>query len=137
MKEDNPQSATKTCSECGNPLGPGRSDRKFCNDICRTAYNNRRRGDSIAEPVISYRQEAFEKIFKILTTNQEMLMMYDIYKEPPYMFRDLLGKGFNPKYFTSERLIEGLLFKFCFDYGYHVTESGQVYIEESSEEIFC
>jgi predicted nucleic acid-binding Zn ribbon protein len=29
----------KNCLECSTPLGPGRSDRKFCNDICRTAYN--------------------------------------------------------------------------------------------------
>jgi len=64
-------------------------------------------------------------------------MMFDLYKEPPYIFRDLLGKGFNPKYFTSECLIGGLAFKFCFDYGYHVTENGQVYIEENRQEIFC
>src|ERR1700733_939599 len=107
----------KICLECGQPLGAGRSDRKFCNDVCRTAFNNRRREENILkEPAEAYTSKpAFQKIFNILISNRDMLEMYDLYVEQPYLLRDLLGKGFNPKYFTSEYSLEGgELFKFCF-----------------------
>ncbi|MBL4675664.1 MAG: hypothetical protein JKY70_05595 [Mucilaginibacter sp.] len=129
----------KTCLECGQPLGPGRDDRKYCNDICRTAYNNRRRKDEVIkspETLASVNPE-FQKLYEILLANRTTLMMWDTYKEEPYMLIDLLGKGFNLKYFTSECEIEGLPFKFCFDYGYHITSTGRVYIEERSSETFC
>lgn len=35
------------CRECGEPL-KGRSDKKFCGDGCRNAYNNRRRSSRTA-----------------------------------------------------------------------------------------
>jgi hypothetical protein len=130
----------KTCLECGQPLGAGRSDRKFCNDVCRTAFNNRRREENmLREPAAAYLPKpTFQKVFDILVNNRNMLEMYDLYVEQPHLLRDLLGKGFNPKYFTSEYQLEsGELFKFCFDYGYHVTDYGRVYILERPEEIFC
>ena len=130
----------KNCLECGQPLGAGRSDRKFCNDVCRTAFNNRRREENILkEPAEAFTPNpAFQKIFNILISNRNMLKMYDLYVEQPFLLRDMLGKGFNPKYFTSEYTLEGIgLFKFCFDYGYHITGDGRVYILERPEEIFC
>ncbi|WP_224491245.1 hypothetical protein [Robertkochia flava] len=35
----------KVCIECGEKL-LGRSDKKYCNDYCRNAYNNKRNKDS-------------------------------------------------------------------------------------------
>ena len=35
----------KFCMECGEKL-LGRSDKKYCNDFCRNAYNNKRNKDS-------------------------------------------------------------------------------------------
>jgi predicted nucleic acid-binding Zn ribbon protein len=130
----------KLCLECNEPLGPGREDRKFCNDVCRTAYNNRRRkepaGKEPAEP--SGDNPAFQHIYQILVKNRDTLMFYDCYKEEPHTIRDLQGHGFNLKYFTSEYHMEDIgIFKFCFDYGYHITEIGRVYIIEHSDEIFC
>jgi|GEM_PF-5839339 len=37
------QEPARCCKECGEPFG-GRSDKVFCCDSCRTAYNNRLRG---------------------------------------------------------------------------------------------
>lgn len=130
---------TKVCLECSRPLGVGRDDRKFCNDSCRTAYNNRRRKENTAkEPEGLYKDNPdFRKIYEIILNNRNLLMMWDHFREPTYMLRDLIGKGFIPKYFTSECEIDGLLFKFCFDYGYHITERGRIYIEEGPGEIFC
>lgn len=139
MNEISTTAHTKTCLECGQPLSAGREDRKYCNDICRTAYNNRRRKDEVTKtPGIQPSDNAqFQKIYGILLANRTTLMMWEHYNEPPYLLRDLLGKSFNLKYFTSECEIGGLLFKFCFDYGYHVTPQGRVYIEERSSETFC
>jgi hypothetical protein len=36
---------TKTCLQCGTELR-GRIDKKFCDDQCRTAYNNSIKTDS-------------------------------------------------------------------------------------------
>ncbi|MCH5686755.1 DUF2116 family Zn-ribbon domain-containing protein [Niabella sp. W65] len=33
----------KNCMACGKPV-KGRSDKKFCDDYCRNAYNNRANG---------------------------------------------------------------------------------------------
>jgi hypothetical protein len=35
----------KTCQACGKPL-KGRSDKKFCDDYCRNAYNNQLKSTS-------------------------------------------------------------------------------------------
>lgn len=139
MNEINKEKPAKLCLECGEPLGPGREDRKFCNDVCRTAYNNRRRKEPAAQqPETSGGNPAFQQIYQILIKNRELLMLHDYYKEEPYLLRDLQGLGFNLKYFTSEYTQEDIgIFKFCFDYGYHITETGRVYILERSEEIFC
>ncbi|MDO3641341.1 hypothetical protein [Mucilaginibacter sp. L3T2-6] len=140
MNEINSEKPIKTCLECGDPLGPGREDRKFCNDICRTAYNNRRRKEPGREKPdkTSSENPAFQQVYQILVKNREILMLHDYYKEEPYFLRDLQGHGFNLKYFTSEYTLEGTgIFKFCFDYGYHIKESGRVYILKRPDEIFC
>lgn len=139
MKEDTISENVKTCLECSEPLGAGRDDRKFCNDICRTAYNNRRRrGIVLKDPAETQGQDPiFQKIFSVIASNRDLLEMHDLYVPEPYLLRDLLGKGLNLKYFTSEYVLDGVgVFKFCLDYGYHVTESGKVYILERPEEIF-
>jgi predicted nucleic acid-binding Zn ribbon protein len=139
MNEINTEKPAKLCLECGDPLGPGREDRKFCNDVCRTAYNNRRRKEpSAQQPETSEDNPAFQQVYQILVKNREILMLHDYYKEEPYQQRDLQGLGFNLKYFTSECTQEGIgIFKFCFDYGYHITGTGRVYIIERPDEIFC
>jgi predicted nucleic acid-binding Zn ribbon protein len=139
MNDETTMPNPKTCLECGKPLGAGREDRKYCDDICRTTYNNRRRKENqLKEPATPYQPVSdFQKVFNILLSNRNILEMYELYVQEPYLSRDLVGKGFNPKFFTSEYQMDGVgIFKFCFDYGYHVTESGRVYIMERSEEIF-
>jgi len=140
MNEINREKPAKLCLECGDPLGPGREDRKFCNDLCRTAYNNlRRREPGRKESAeTNGNTPAFLQIYQILIKNREILMLQDYYKEEPYMLRDLQGLGFNLKYFTSEYSQGDIgIFKFCFDYGYHITVTGRVYIIERPDEIFC
>lgn len=44
--------------------------------------------------------------------------------------RDLVGKGFNPKFMTSEAepTGSGKVYRFCFEYGYHLEKSGYTII---------
>ena len=139
MSEDKLVEPSRVCVECGKPVGPGRKDKKFCHDSCRTAYNNRRREQLLKAPAEAYTTKpAFQKVFDILINNRNLLEMHDLFVDQPYLLRDLLGQGFNPKYFTSEYTLKGgELFKFCFDFGYHTTTDGRVYILERPEEIFC
>lgn len=54
----------KTCLECSEPL-LGRSDKKFCNDYCRNAYNNKLHKDS--KNLIRNTNNRLRKNHKILT----------------------------------------------------------------------
>src|ERR1700761_1789143 len=84
---------------------------------------------------LSAKTQPFQQVYQILVKNRDILMLHDYHKEEPYMLRDLQGLGFNLKYFTSEYNLEGIgTFKFCFDYGYYITEAGRVYIEERTDE---
>lgn len=35
--------AERTCKDCGAPLGAGRDDRVYCDDACKTNFNNRKK----------------------------------------------------------------------------------------------
>jgi predicted nucleic acid-binding Zn ribbon protein len=140
-----PETATKKplklCLECGEPLGPGRGDRKFCNDLCRTAFNNRRRKEPIPDDEFSYfnnvEMPAIKKVYNILLDNWTIMYNIGQYDGAILPLRDLLGHGFNLKYFTSECKFEnGEVYRFCFDFGYRMTNDEQVYIIYRREEIF-
>jgi hypothetical protein len=140
MNEHQITADPKSCSECGSPLGPGRSDRKFCNDICRTAFNNRRRNEAVAEPAATYQpdrqqqreeqdEHQIEQIQQILYENRVKLInmrgLYDSSLDPD----DFYGFGLNLKFFTSEYHDKDrdLRFKMCFDHGYHIAND-RVYL---------
>jgi hypothetical protein len=84
------ENTVRTCLECGLPLGPGREDRKYCNDVCRTAYNNRRRKvahDSIkpAGPEVKLNPDremaAIRRVQDILLENRVRLYnMYELFE---------------------------------------------------------
>src|SRR3569833_3120959 len=135
MPEKAPGTIEKTCLECGQPLGAGRQDRKFCNDICRTAFNNDRRKES---PASTYKlpelrdDETYStrKIYEILLKNRNTLYYHTLYLGDTIALRDLIGHGFNLKFFTSEFMDEnGFTYRFCFDFGYHI-HNGEVHILE-------
>jgi hypothetical protein len=125
----------KNCLECSTPLGPGRSDRKFCNDICRTAYNNKRRSEVLAEPLPDYTKDPEQmktdqemrnilKIQDILLNNR--IKLYDLYHlyEQIVPLNEFYGFGVNLKWFTNLYTDDyyGLTFRMCFDFGYHIKD---------------
>ncbi len=54
----------KKCLECGEPI-MGRSDKKFCSDYCRNAYNNKVNKDS--KNLIRNTNNRLRKNYKILS----------------------------------------------------------------------
>ncbi|MDB4920517.1 hypothetical protein [Mucilaginibacter sp.] len=60
--------ATRLCLDCGNPIRAGRKDKKFCDDMCRTNYNNNK-GTSSELSLTDY----IKKIQTILEKNRKIL----------------------------------------------------------------
>jgi predicted nucleic acid-binding Zn ribbon protein len=141
MEELNAEKPVKYCLECGNPIGASRDDKKFCGDKCRTAYNNERRkqlnpASTIDRLTALAEQREYKNIYEITLNNREILYWHSQYFGDEILLRDLLGKGFNLKYFTSVYTDEnGFDHRCCFDYGYYLGKEEKVYIICRPEEI--
>ncbi|MES2112722.1 MAG: hypothetical protein V4577_28480, partial [Bacteroidota bacterium] len=78
----------------------------------------------------------FKKIYDILLNNREILFWHSEYAGDQIPLRDLLGKGFNLKYFTSVFTDKnGFEHRCSFDYGYYLGSGDKVYIIYRPEEI--
>ncbi|HTD98370.1 MAG TPA: hypothetical protein VK668_03755 [Mucilaginibacter sp.] len=122
--------APAICEDCGKEIR-GRSDKRFCDDICRNNFNRKKRQ---AEKV-SISDDALE-VIRLIKRNYQLLKSKDlapgvITYQP---VRDLLNKGFNPDYFTSTREVDGELYCFCFECGFRISE-GYIFVIERNEQI--
>ncbi|MDP9079940.1 MAG: hypothetical protein M3O71_21140 [Bacteroidota bacterium] len=138
-QEELAQVAERVCKDCGAALGAGREDRQYCDDGCRTNFNNRKRRErqkavspvpETAKPSLTI-PEYITRIQEILLDNRAIMeSLCDEDKPRRMRFRDLIGKGFNAKYFTSETEPTGTgnIYRFCFEYGYRRDDEGMVVI---------
>lgn len=133
----------RTCKDCGAVLGAGREDRQYCDDGCRTNFNNRKRRETqksqvnlpdtevaVITPTLTV-PEYITRIQEILLENRAIMESLCDEERPRRMkFRDLVGKGFNAKYFTSETepTVTGNVYRFCFEYGYRRDDDGMVVV---------
>jgi len=126
----------KVCLDCGQPLGPGREDRKYCSDACKTNYSNRmrrlaRREQEGKPPEAESLPDFIQTIQKIQLRNRNILsQLCDEFTVRRVRMRDLIGAGFNAKFFTSQAdpTGDGHIYRFCFEYGYWEREDGVVTI---------
>lgn len=128
---------TRTCKDCGSPLGPGREDRQYCDSACRTNYNNRRRkeGQTTAAVQLSI-PDYISRIQEIQLHNRRILeSLCDGEKPCRLRMRDLIGKGFNPKFITSEAepTEAGHVYRFCFEYGYREVDGFAIIVHRERE----
>ncbi len=80
---------------------------------------------------------AIQKIYLILLNNRAILYNLAGYSGLIIPLRDLLGHGFNLKYFTSETIEpDGKTYRYCFDFGYHIRKDREVDIIYRAGEIF-
>ena len=141
MEEPTTEKPAKYCLECGNPIGASREDKKYCSNECRTAYNNERRKQTspttTIDPLAALAEKReYKRIYEIILNNREILFWHSQYFGDEILLLDLIGKGFNLKYFTSVFTDEnGFEHKCCFDYGHYLGREEKVYIIFRPEEI--
>jgi len=98
----------RECLDCGSALR-GRSDKKFCDDQCRSNFNNRMKIGiySIMRPVNSILRKNHAILSRLCPENKVRIKK-----------DELLKKGFNPDYHTHlHETQNGNTYFFCYEYG--------------------
>lgn len=117
----------KTCLFCEKPV-KGRSDKKFCDDYCRAAYNNELK--SASNNYIRNVNNALGKnrrILESLLPNTESTAKANKDK--------LIEKGFQFKYHTHQYTAKnGNNYFYCYEYGYLPLENNWYLIVKRDEE---
>ena len=97
------------CLDCKVLLN-GRSDKKFCNDACRSNYNNKRN---------SHNQGYIRQVNSILKKNRNILDKLNPQGKTKVLKTELIKQGFSFKHFTH--ILEthrNNSYFFCYDCGY-------------------
>lgn len=114
--------ATKRpCLQCGKTV-QGRSDKKFCDDYCRNAFNNAQNAD---------RNNQVRQINAVLLKNRRILESFlrpgeELTKTARIK---LAEQGFDFRYFTHQyQNKKGQVYNFCYDLGYLLLEADYILI---------
>ena len=102
----------KYCTYCDKQI-KGRSDKKFCNDFCRSGYHYEiNRSTSTLVHAINLNLRRNRKILQsfIPATFEKTEVERD----------NLLVYGFTFMYFTHMKVISDITYYFCYDLGYHM-----------------
>ncbi|AWW29165.1 hypothetical protein DN752_02860 [Echinicola strongylocentroti] len=118
----------KKCLNCQKPI-QGRSDKKFCDDFCRSHYNNHLK---------SGRYQTVRKINNALKKNRKILelALSDVKETMRISREQLLLKGFQFKYHTHRYINKkGDVYIYCYDYGYLQLDSDWFLIVKVREHV--
>lgn len=106
------------CLECGEKI-IGRADKKYCNDGCRNAYNNKNNKDS--SNIMRNINNRLRKNYRILSE-----LNYVDGKAKSTQSK-LISLGFNFEYFTSLKVYKnGAEYRFVYDIGYKFLEEDYI-----------
>lgn len=101
------------CLECGEKI-VGRTDKKFCNDGCRNAYNNKHNKDST---------NLMRNINNKLRKNYRILSKLNVDGKTKTTKQKLVSLGFNFDYITQYVVYKnGSDYSFVYDQGYKLLE---------------
>jgi len=107
----------KRCLDCHQPI-IGRADKKFCDDACRSHYNNR---------MLSRETAYLRKINYILKKNRKILKALNPDGKVKVKGKALRDQGFDFNYITGIYVTHsGNQYRYCYDYGYLLLENDQV-----------
>lgn len=115
------------CAYCGKTI-QGRSDKKFCDDYCRNAHNNRQNSE---------RNNLVRTINNALLKNRRILEHTirpgeELIKGTRQKLSD---QGFDFRYFTHQyQNKKGQTYNFCYEYGYLPLEGDYVLIVHRKSE---
>lgn len=111
----------QTCLECQDQF-VGRSDKKFCSDGCRNAYNNRQNKDSTN--LMRNINNKLRKNYRILSE-----LNYREENKTKTTKSKLESKGFDFDYFTQLVVYKnGAEYRFVYDQGYKFLEEDAVLV---------
>jgi hypothetical protein len=103
----------RVCLYCSKGISVGRSDKKFCDHLCKDAYNNALRGSENRD---------ISKIDVILKRNRRALKkLFDSKRKSRVFGREqLIREGFEFGFQTHVAVTKAQLgeITFCYDYGY-------------------
>lgn len=117
----------KICLFCEKPV-KGRSDKKFCDDYCRAAYNNELK--SAANNYIRNVNNALGKNRRILES-----FLSETESTTKANRDKLIEKGFQFKYHTNILTAKnGNTYFYCYEYGYLPLENNWYLIVKKNEE---
>jgi hypothetical protein len=121
------ENETKICLFCKKPV-KGRSDKKFCDDYCRAAYNNELK--SAANNYIRNVNNALGKNRRIL---ESLLPEGEATAKTNH--NKLIEKGFQFKYHTHQYTAKnGNTYFYCYEYGYLPLENNWFLIVKRNDE---
>lgn len=102
------------CLECGSKI-IGRADKKFCNDGCRNAYNNKQNKDT---------SNLMRNINNKLRKNYRILQNYPYLGNKAKTTKSkLTSDGFDFEYFTNIKVYKnGAEYRFVYNIGYKFLE---------------
>jgi len=144
------ENEAKQCLDCGKVLGPGKLGKKYCDEYCKSNYHNRVNREKKQTPAPapapepperkrSY-PEHLDRIQEIIIKNRSILKEIndDEHQAIRIRLRNLIGRGFNTKFFTSqsEPTTQGKVYNFCYEYGYREEGDGMVVVIYRPREIF-
>ncbi len=121
------QKDEKICMSCGKAV-KGRSDKKFCDDYCRAAYNN---------DLKSAANNFIRNVNNALGKNRRILESLLPEGEPTAKANKdkLIEKGFQFKYHTHlYSTKDGRTYFYCYEYGYLPLENNWYLIVKRDEE---
>ena len=119
------ETANRNCLECDKPV-KGRVDKKFCDDYCRNAYNNRQNSD---------KNNFVRNVNNALLKNRRILASFikpeeEMAKSPR---QKLAEQGYDFRYHTHQYLNKkGQVYNFCYEFGYLLLEADWVLIVRRS-----
>jgi hypothetical protein len=109
----------RTCLECSEEFS-GRTDKKFCSDMCRNAYNNMLNSDA---------SNLVRNINNILRKNRRILLDLNPQGKTKVSRSRLLEKGFDFNYFTGIYTTQkGSVYYFCYEQGYLPLENDYYFL---------
>ncbi|HMK04964.1 MAG TPA: hypothetical protein VK489_12260 [Ferruginibacter sp.] len=120
------QKEKKTCLLCDKEL-KGRSDKKFCDDYCRAAYNNELK--SVCNNHIRNVNNALVKNRRVLES-----LLPESRSTAKATREKLIEKGFQFKYHTHlYNTKNGTSYFYCYEYGYLPLENNWFLIVKGRE----
>jgi len=116
----------RLCLDCHKPLPPGRTDKRYCDDICRARATRRRNKEQAAAGY----EDGHKAVIRVLKRNYSLLKKAIGDREEWIVdLAPLYFRGFDRLFYTSsESLEKGQTRYFCFELGWEDLDEGRLLV---------